>query len=177
MKKGNRNKLMNEKGFTLIEMVVALATLAVIGMVTTGMLVSALTWGDRVRAMAEVDEGVRVLERTLRNYVMKSTIMTESPSGTLLLTGPDECFTLAFSSAQQVLRYSKTSGSGCVPSGTATENFLPGLAITGLDYDFTDFTTGGRQLNVVATIEKEYPLGSYSRDINITIMNYLINEL
>ena len=110
----------NRAGFTLIEMLVALASFSIVGMVTTGMLFSALTWGDRVRALEEVEEGTRILERTLKRSVAGATIMTENPTGTLLLTGADECWSFAYINGQERINYSHLVEAGCVPTSNPT---------------------------------------------------------
>ena len=171
-KKGNKMQ-----GFTLIEMLIALAVFSIVGVATTGMLYSALTWGDRVRTLEEVEEGERILDRTLRRAILNSTAMTESPEGTLLLTGADECWSFVYRPLAQRIDYARVVASGCLPDTNPTESLLPEIIVTGVDFDLTDFETGGRQLHLDAHLERAYPLGSYERDIEITVLNYLINEL
>jgi len=172
MNKINKNKE-RDRGFTLLEILVAIAVMSVIGVVTTAMLFSALSWRDKLLAMEQVEESNRVIRRMMERAVGEAEEI-EVENNTLRTSKTGECWSFSWQDVTEELTYSHDQTVDCVPEVDPAGELLPQVVrVRDFEIKMRELSSEGKEVYWKMEISVTRPLGSYETEFEQTVINFV----
>lgn len=160
-------------GFTLIEVLVALAGVSVLAVISMAFLFSILSQRDQAVAEAIVTEQPEVVFPILGKAIRSAQEITVEDNGRRLKTSRQgECFTFVWDQTQQVILFSRQSGSDCVPPEQATNRLTPNTAkVTGLHFSLLEPSDAGRSVQLEMDITAYRPFWQTNKHFSQVFVN------
>lgn len=159
------------KGFTLIEIVIAIATVSIVSVATMYILFLSLSLRDLTLTSTRTEESLRIFDRYLRLSVLDALAITGG-GNTLYLQGESECWSFVYDSVDQNLKYAKTTQTGCTPETNPATLFFPSSTkTTSMNFLITPLSSGGRQVKIDGTLKTTLPLDVYETNFSGVYIN------
>lgn len=151
---------MQSKGFTLIEIVIAVSGLIVLSIASTNFLFSILSQRDQAIAEEMAVDQAEIIYALLADKVRSAKIITVSPDKKSLgLKTADQCWLVVVDPDSQGLYFNLSAGSGCVIPGTADKRLTSQrAAITDADFSLDTSDDSSRTIRFNWTVMVARPL-------------------
>mgnify|MGYP000288898836 CR=1 FL=1 len=164
-------KINRQSGFTLLEVLVAAVAVAIVGLITTGILFGALSFADRVAVNEVVEESGRILTRTVVLAVESALDVTGG--GTNLETiSENECWRFLWQEVEEKLYYDRVEAGGCSPNPSpGAELLAEDVQVRNLSFDLQSIETGGEAVKVSFTLKMTRPLAELERSFSFSVLN------
>lgn len=164
---------MNNKGFTILELLIAVGIFSIVSVTSVWLVFSSLSLRDQTLASTRAQEQLRVFSQTLRGAIQNSRVVSGG-GNTLQLTSQDSCWTFIFDDLLENVRYGQTAGVGCSPDPTPqTSFFAPTTEVSDLEFTITPLSTGGREVRVEGSLRIVLPFDDYMVDFSDTFTNLI----
>ena len=113
----------DRNGFTLVELLVAVAILGIISTISVQMLYDGVTLRAKQYSLETSSESIRMFVKQISTAIIGSENISISEDHSKIdITREDDCETYAF--ADQTIKYSKTTGDTCTPPDSVVPYLL-----------------------------------------------------
>ena len=162
-----------KKGFTLIEILMALGGVGVLVVGATSFLFSILGSKDQAVAESSVVEQVEVVEGLIGKTVRSARSLSVSDGGKrLATTGKNECMMFRWDEAEKVIKYGRTSGSGCAAPSVADQDLTSQkVVVESFSFEIVNPDESSRTVVVEMTVVGFRPLWSSRQDFKLSFVN------
>lgn len=127
-------KRLKKNGFTLVELLIAIAIMGTITVAAVKSLYDILTIRAKEQTLEDSSESLRTLIQLVSISIQEAQYVSVVNSNEVRIVGPDSCKTIRFDSVAKVVTKSETLVIPCVPPTTDFKN------ITRDDFVITSFS-------------------------------------
>ena len=137
-------------GFSLVELLMAVAAMAVLAVIATGFLFSMLTQRDQAVAEAMLTEQPEVVFAMVAKAVRSAETISVKDSGRRLETSrKGECFSFDWDEGEKVIWFGREAGPGCVPPSETTSQLTPKtVRVERVEFKLTEPNESGRNVEM-----------------------------
>ena len=161
------------KGFTLLELVIATGIFSMISVASVWMLFLSLNLRDLSSATIRTEESLRIFNQTFRLASLNASTVTGGGTA-LLLKSAGECWSFLYDQNLKNIKFDHVSQSGCVPNPSPTSLFFPSQTVVdNFSFSITSLPTGGRQISALGSLTTFLPFNSYSETFQATVTNVI----
>ncbi len=168
-----KSKIKHQKGFTLLETILAMSIVSLVSVASVNMLFLSLNLRDLTLSTTKTQEAIRVFERLLRQAVLNAQNVSGGGSE-IFLRSQGECWSFVYDAANKNMKYSKIVQNGCSPDPNPTDLFFATeTKIDSISFAFSPITTGGRIVNVSGSIKTILPFDVYETTFSESFVNLI----
>jgi len=168
-----------KKGFTLVEVLLALSGVAVLAIGSTSFLFSILGQRDQAVAESLASEQAEAVFSLVGTAVRSAQgIQVTNEGRTLELTGESECFKFSWDNVEERLMFGRVEGVDCeVPLSAGEQLTSEKTAIKGLNFSLLDLDDSSRTVGMEMEVVVFRPLWNTSQTFDQLFVNLVDEEV
>lgn len=163
----------NQRGFTLIELIITISVGAMIMILFTQELTVLLHARDTNHAKEEISQTSRLITKYFSLSGQTAKKLDVSNGNKQLSVTGDPCQLYIYDSVGKNLGYAESRGINCVPPSSVTTNLNPSsIKITSLTFNPLPQATDAKSVQLTMTLSATYPFTTVSDTIVTTISSW-----